>query len=181
MKKVIFALFTDIEVADKVINHLHNELHIPNDEISYVYKDKTGGKVSGDADEVTTQTTGEGAASGATTGGVIGAAIGLIGVAGLLGPLGPIVVAGPLATFLGITGAAGAVVGTGVAGAAIGGLVGALTHMGVSEPVARNFEERVDAGDVLVSIHTEADDVDKVSDILREFNAEDITMVEENM
>lgn len=181
MKKVIFALFTDIEVADKAINHLHNELDIPNDEISYVYKDKDGDKVSGEADDVTSSTAGEGAASGATTGGVIGAAIGLIGVAGLLGPLGPIVVAGPLATFLGITGATGAVVGTGVTGAAIGGLVGALINMGVSEPIARNFEERVDAGDVLVSIYTEADDVDKVSDILREFNAEEITMVEENM
>lgn len=178
MKKVIFALFTDIEVADHAINHLHNELRIPNDEISYVYKDKGGEKVSGDGDDVTSKTAAEGAASGATTGGIIGAAVGLVGVAGLLGPLGPIVVAGPLATFLGITGGAGAVVGTGVAGAAIGGLVGALMSMGVSEPQARNFENRVDAGDVLVSIHTE--DADAVTAVLREFNAEEITVVEEN-
>lgn len=178
MKKVIFAVFTDVEVADKAINHLHNELHISNEEISYVYKNKAGEEVSGEGDDVTEKTTVEGAVSGATTGGLIGAAVGLVGVAGLLGPLGPIVVAGPLATFLGITGGAGAVVGTGVAGAAIGGLVGALTSMGVSEPQARNYEERVDAGDVLISVH--AEDADAVTNTLRDFNAEDITVVEGN-
>lgn len=179
MKKIIFSVFTDIEAADKAINHLHNELGIPNDEMSYVYKDKDGKKISGDADDVTSDTAGEGAVSGATTGGIIGAAIGLVGVAGLLGPLGPVVVAGPLATYLGITGAAGAVVGTGVAGAAIGGLVGALVNMGVSEPQARTFEERVDGGDVLLSVHT--DDSDAVSAALEEFDAEEITIVEENV
>lgn len=178
MKKIIFALFTDIEVADKAINHLHNEVNIPNEEISYVYKDKEGEKMSGDGDDVSSSGAVEGAATGATTGGIIGATIGLVGVAGLLGPLGPVVVAGPLATFLGITGGAGAVVGTGVAGAAVGGLVGALINIGVSEPQARNFEERVDAGDVLVSIHTT--DEDAVIAILREYNAEEITTVEEN-
>ncbi len=85
-------------------------------------------------------------------------------------------VAGPLATFLGIAGGAGAVVGTGVAGAVIGGLVGALISMGVSEPQARNFEERVDAGDVLVIIH--AEETEAVSAILREFKAEEITATE---
>lgn len=179
MKKNIFALFTDLDTADKAINHLHNELKISNEEISYVYKDKDGEKVSGQGDDASSKTAGEGAMAGATTGGLIGAAVGLVGVAGLLGPLGPIVVAGPMATFLGITGAAGAVVGTGVAGAAIGGLVGALVSMGVSEPQARNYEERVDAGDVLVNIQT--DDTDAVTKVLREFNAQEITMVEENM
>lgn len=179
MKKVIFALFTDVEVADRAINHIHNELHIPNDEISYMYQDQDGEEVSGEGDEVTYPTTAEGAVSGATTGGIIGTAIGLVGVAGLLGPLGPIVVAGPLATFLGITGGAGAVVGTGVAGAAIGGLVGALTSMGVSEPQARNFEKRVEAGDVLVSIHS--DNADAVTKALHEFNAEEIIVTEANL
>ena len=178
MKKVIFAVFTDIEVADHAINHMHKELSIPNDDISYVYKDKDGEKVSGEGDDVTSQGAAGGAASGAATGGIIGAAIGLVGVAGLLGPLGPVVVAGPLATFLGITGGAGAVVGTGVAGAAVGGLVGALMSMGVSEPQARSFEERVDAGDVLVSINT--DDAEEVTNILKEFNAEEVTVIEED-
>jgi len=179
MKKIIFALFTDIEVADRVINHIHNELDVANDEISYVYKNRKGDEISGDGEDVTSPSPTAGAVSGATTGGLIGAAVGLVGIAGLLGPLGPIVVAGPLATFLGITGGAGAIVGTGVAGAAIGGIVGALISMGVSEPEARNYEERVDAGDVLVSIHTEK--ADAVSEVLREFGAKKITVVEEQI
>lgn len=173
MKKTIFALFTNIDSANGAINKINSDLHISNTDISYVYKNKNGEKVSGDGDDTSTT---EGAVSGAATGGIIGAAIGLIAVAGLLGPLGPIVVAGPLATILGITGAAGAVVGTGIAGAAIGGLVGALMSMGVSEPQARNFETRVDAGDVLVSISTES--TDAVTTILREFDAKEITTVE---
>lgn len=179
MKKIIFALFADTNVADRAINHLHTELNIANTEISYVYKDTHGEKISGEGEDITGSTTTEGVVSGATTGGIIGAAIGLVGVAGLLGPLGPIVVAGPLATFLGITGSAGAVLGTGIAGAAIGGLVGALITMGVSEPQARTFEERVDAGDVLVSIHT--DNADAVTQALNQFNAKEITVVEENI
>jgi uncharacterized membrane protein len=179
MKKIIFALFSDVEVADRVINQLHNELHIANDEISYIYKNKKGNEVSGDGKDVASPNATEGAVSGATTGGLIGVAIGLVGVAGLLGPLGPIVVAGPLATFLGITGGAGAVIGSGVAGAAIGGLVGVLTSMGVSEPEARSYEERVEAGDVLVGIHTKK--VDEVTNILREFGAKKITVIEEKV
>lgn len=179
MKKVIFALFSDISVADQAISHLHNELHVANDDISYVYKNRDGEKVSVEGDDVVNESTVDGAVSGATTGGLIGAAVGLVGIAGLLGPLGPIVVAGPLATFLGITGGVGAVVGTGVAGAAIGGLVGALMSMGVSEPEAKNYEERVNAGDVLLSVRTE--DSSTIMNSLRELGAKKITMVDENL
>lgn len=179
MKKNIFALFQNIEEADKAINHLHNELKIPAGEISYLYKNKQGEKISGDGDDVAADGAGSGALTGATAGGAIGAVVGLIGVAGLLGPLGPVVVAGPLATALGITGTAGAVVGTGIAGATLGGLVGALTSMGVSEPKARDIEERVDSGAVLLSIQT--DDADTVVSALRQFNPSEIEMVEENL
>jgi hypothetical protein len=130
-------------------------------------------------DDIASDTPGEGALRGATAGGAIGALIGLVGVVGLLGPLGPVVVAGPLATALGITGTVGAVVGTGVTGAALGGIVGALTSMGVSEPKARDFEVRVDDGDVLVSIHT--DNADATVTALRQFNPLNIEIVEENL
>ncbi len=178
MKKTIFALFDNIDVANNAINKLHNQFNILSDDISYVYKNKDGQKVSGTNDDTEESTAAEGAVTGATTGGIIGATVGLIAVAGLLGPLGPIVVAGPLATFLGITGATGAVIGTGIAGATIGGLVGALMSMGVSEPQARNYETRVDGGDVLVSIT--AENTDDVTAILREFDAKEITVVEKN-
>jgi uncharacterized membrane protein len=179
MKKNVFALFSDADKADGAINYLHNELHVPTDEISFVYKDSSGDKVSGDGGDVASTSTAEGATAGAATGGVIGAVIGLVGVAGLLGPFGPIVVAGPLATVLGITGAVGTVVGTGVAGAAVGGIVGALTTMGVSESRARKFEERVAAGEILVDVHT--DDADAVVSALHKFHPTDIEVVEDNL
>lgn len=177
MQNNIFVLFKSRSHAESAINHLHHTLHIPADQISYIYKDHHGEKVTREGDGTDTNTTGEGALTGATTGGAIGAVIGLVGVAGLLGPLGPVVVAGPLATALGITGAIGAVVGTGLTGAALGGIVGALTAMGVSETVAREYEVRVDAGDVLVSIHT--DDTDTAVAALRQFNPSKIEVVED--
>jgi uncharacterized membrane protein len=154
MKKVIFAIFKDIESADQAINNLHAELGINKDEISYVYRNKAGEKINGDANDVADNSVGESAADGAMTGGLIGAALGLLAAVGLAGPLGAIVAAGPLATALGLTGAVGAAASVGVIGAAAGGLVGALTGLGVSEPQARTYEEKVQAGEVLVSIHT---------------------------
>lgn len=176
MKTQIFALFTDIDVADQVINQLHNEVKIPTEDISYVYRNKNGEQVSADGSDVVSKTPAEGASSGAVTGGVIGAVIGIAAVAGLAGPLGPVFAAGPIAAALGLGGAVGATATGAIGGAAIGGIVGALTHMGLGEPNARKFEERVEAGDVLVVLSTETpDDAIKV---LRENNATEIEMVE---
>ncbi len=53
-----------------------------------------------------------------------------------------LVIAGPLAAVLG---------GAGI-GAVTGGLAGALAGLGVSEDDARQYEERVEAGDILVVV-----------------------------
>jgi len=179
MKKQIFALFTDIDVADQVINDLHNKHNIPSEEISFIYRDKDGEKVSGDGAAVASETATEGAADGAKIGTIIGAGIGLAASIGLAGPLGPVVTAGPLAAALGIGGAIGAVATGGVTGAMAGGIVGALTNLGVDEPKARKFEERIEAGDVLISVHTDEDE--KTIELLREHNAEGIELIEVNM
>lgn len=173
MKKVIFAILKDIESADKAINKLHNEVGINKDEISYIYRNEDGEKISGD--DVAGNTVAESAADGAVAGGMVGAALGLAAAFGLAGPLGAIVAAGPIATALGLTGAVGAVATGGVLGAATGGLIGALTGLGVSEPQARTYEEKVKAGEVLVSIHT--DDEEKAVKVLTECNATDIEII----
>ena len=178
MKKNLFALFTDIEVADKAINELHQELGVEKEEISYVYRNKDGDKVSGTADDVASETVAEGAVDGAKVGGLIGAGIGLAAAVGLAGPLG-FVAAGPLATALGLTGAAGAVATGGVTGAAAGGLVGALVNLGLSDEKARAFEQRVESGDVLVSVHVA--DEEPVIKLFTEHNAEEIEIISENM
>jgi uncharacterized membrane protein len=175
MKKVIFAVLKDIESADNAINKLHRECGINNDEISYIYRNEDGEKISGDGADVSGNTVGESATGGAVTGGVVGAALGLVAAFGLAGPIGAIVAAGPIATALGLTGAVGAVATGGVLGAATGGLIGALTGLGVSEPQARTYEEKVKAGEVLVSIHT--DDEESAVNVLTECNATNIEII----
>jgi len=175
MKKVIFAILKDIEAADKAINKLHTECGINKDELSYIYRNEDGEKISGDGDDVAANTVAESASGGAVAGGMVGAALGLAAAFGLAGPLGAIVAAGPIATALGLTGAVGAVATGGMLGAATGGIIGALTGLGVSEPQARTYEDKIKAGEVLVSIHT--DDEESAVRVLTEYNATDIEII----
>ena len=109
MKKMIFAIFSTVEAADKAVNHLHNVVGIDKDEMSYLYKDQHGNPTEVAGGQVASNTAGEGAKDGAATGAGIGALIGILAVAGLAGPLGPIFAAGPIAAALGIGGAIGTV------------------------------------------------------------------------
>jgi len=179
MKKTIFALFSDIDVADQAINEMHQNIGVDKDEISYVYRNQDDDKVSGTADDVASETVAEGAADGAKVGGAIGAGIGLLAAVGVAGPLGAIFAAGPIATALGFTGALGAVAVGGVAGAATGGLVGVLMSLGLSDEKARDFEQRVQAGDVLVSVHTE--DEEPVLKLPTDHNAKEIQVISESV
>ncbi len=86
----------------------------------------------------------EGAGMGGVVGGALGAAAGAVAAIGsvvAIPPLG-IVVAGPLA--LGLAGAG--------AGGAAGTLVGALTGAGMDEYRAREFEDRLQDGEVIVTV-----------------------------
>lgn len=179
MKKIVFSLFPDVIRSDEAITELHNDCNVDKEEISFVYRDDEGEKVSGTGDDVSTSDVAEGAGEGAKIGAVIGAAVGLVATAGLAGPLGPVVAAGPIATALGLTGAIGATATTTVAGAATGGLVGAIVNLGGSHPVARAYEEAVKAGEVLVSVHT--DNVDEVVEVLKKYDATEIEVIEESL
>ena len=176
MKKQLFALFTDPEVADKAINELHNDLDIDKDEISYVYRDNDGDQHSGTADDIATDTPAEGAEKGAKTGAVIGTVIGLAALAGLAGPLGPVLATGPLATALGIGGAVGTVAGGAAIGAVAGGLTGALVNLGLGETKAKFYEDKVMGGAVLVTIHTS--EVADAVKVLENHGATDVEMIE---
>ncbi|HZR80817.1 MAG TPA: general stress protein [Candidatus Binatia bacterium] len=89
----------------------------------------------------------EGAVTGAVTGGLLGGIAGwLVGIGTLAIPgLGPLIAAGPLMAAL-----SGAAVG-----ATTGGIVGALVGLGIPEDEARRYEERVRAGDALISVEVE--------------------------
>ncbi len=110
------------------------------DEISIVAKDQDRAQ---DVAQDTGTDTAEGAGIGAATGGVLGALGGLIvGATALTIPGIGLVIAGPLAAVLG---------GAGI-GAITGGLAGALAGLGVSEDDAKQYEQRVEAGDILVVV-----------------------------
>ena len=113
---------------------------------------------------------GAGAATGAAAGGLVGL---LAGLSALIVPgIGPVIatgtIASTLATTLGMT-----AVGAGL-GAATGGLLGALIDLGFSKEDAEFYAEGVKRGGVLVSVETDPQDKDDISDILRGAGAVDI-------
>jgi len=104
----------------------------------------------------------EGAATGAVTGGVLGGLTGLlVGLGTLAIPgVGPILLAGEVATALATTAAGTAI------GAAAGGLLGALIGLGIPEERARVYDERVSQGDYLVIITSTEEEIRRAERIL---------------
>lgn len=105
-----------------------------------------------------------GAAKGATTGAALGGLLGLaVGAASLAVPgIGPILVAGPLAS---------ALAGAGV-GAVAGGGIGALVNAGVSEEAARSYVEGVRRGGTLITVAAADDErAARAAEILRQHGA----------
>jgi uncharacterized membrane protein len=61
------------------------------------------------------------------------------------------------------------------AGAAVGGLTGALVGMGIPEYEAKQYEGKVQGGNILISVHTdEADERDVAKEIFEKVDADDI-------
>jgi len=111
----------------------------------------------------------EGAASGALTGGTLGGITGLlVGVGALAIPgVGPVVLAGEVATALATT-----LAGTAI-GAAAGGLLGALIGLGIPEERAKVYSDRVSKGDYLVIIKGTDDDIARAEAILNSHSIQD--------
>lgn len=112
----------------------------------------------------------EGAGIGATTGTVLGGVTGfLIGVGVLAIPgVGPVLAAGAEIGALGST-----LAGAGI-GAATGGIVGALVGMGIPEERAKAYENRVKAGDYLLIITGNDNDLDWIQSTMRDRHAEEL-------
>jgi uncharacterized protein (TIGR02271 family) len=127
------------------------------DDISIIGRGREGGTGLHDDDHVS-------AGEGAATGGIAGL---LIGAAAMLIPgLGPIVAVGPLAA-----GLAGAVTG-GVTGVLVGGITGALVDAGVPEEEARYYNERMQAGGVLMTVRADDMEYAKARMILQRHGAD---------
>lgn len=177
MKNITIALFSNREDAEKTIQQLHKDAGIDPSEMSYMYKTAKGAEKEIDPEDVVKDTPGEGAGKGAMIGGSIGAIAGIATVAGLIPVVGPIFAAGPLVVALGLgAGAVGATAAGAITGAAAGGLIGALVAWGTPENVAKSYEERVSAGDILVSVHSERSE--EVRSIMQNNNASNVNQYE---
>ncbi len=102
------------------------------------------------------------ARSGAMRGGVVGGVVGA--AAALLIPgIGPAISGGILTTTLGAA----------AIGAAAGGLIGAFTHIGVSEEDAQYYEQEVQSGRTIVIVQADDDPIEafNIMERNRAFNA----------
>lgn len=130
------------------------------------------------ADQVRDETRGneasEGAGIGASTGTILGGVTGfLIGVGVLAIPgVGPILAAGAEIGALGST-----LAGAGI-GAATGGIVGALIGLGIPEERAKVYENRIKAGDYLMMVSGNDDEVRRVESLMRDRNVEEFEIFE---
>lgn len=175
MDKTVFGIFADREHAESAINELESKGFNTKD-ISIIMRDQneakeihhnTGANVAG------------GAASGATTGAVVGGIAGLlVGIGAITIPgIGGILIGGPIATALGLTGAAASTTTGALTGALAGGLLGALVSLGVPENEAREYETSVREGGILVAVAASGTMVQEASSILEQHNASQVRSI----
>jgi hypothetical protein len=178
MRKLTLGLFDRYEDAEKAIFELE-ESGFTNDGISVVMKDRKEAKNL--AKNTGVKTT-KGAASGAVTGGVIGGIAGLlVGIGAVAIPgIGGLMVAGPIASALGLTGAAGSTVTGAASGVLAGGLIGALTGLGASESEAKTYESGVKNGNILIGVSEDKQNQRLAEDVFRENFAHHIKTVDSN-
>lgn len=164
MSKTVICLANTEAQAETIVQRL-DAAGIPKTEVSALFPDKSGSRDF--AHEHNTKAP-EGTAIGASAGGVTGGVLGLLaGIGALAIPgVGPFIAAGPIMAAL-----SGAAVG-----AAIGGIAGALIGMGIPEFEAKQYEAKIKAGNILISVHaTDGDVVDRVKDIMKQAGAQDIS------
>lgn len=106
------------------------------------------------------------AAEGATTGGIVGGAIGAI-VAGLTatGSIAALAATGGAAAPLVAGPLAAALAGLG-AGAVGGGVIGGLVGLGIPEVQAKQIEQRLHDGGIVVAVNASDDDAESVQQVL---------------
>lgn len=170
--KTIIGVFNGRGDAENAITSLH-DLGISNDDISYLALDKEGEVVVDDNASAAGKAASS-AGAGAVTGGVIGAIAGLVVANGILPGLGTLFVAGPIATALGLTGAAATTAAGALTGAAAGGVIGALGSLGVNEDDARVYEERIKSGGVAVAATIDTVDESAAHDVFSNHGAEEV-------
>lgn len=150
MTQIALGVFSDRAEAESAIDELESNGMNPK-HMSIVVKDK---EIAEKMESNTGASVAEGAASGATTGGVLGGIAGfLIGIGALAIPgIGGLLIGGPLVSALGLSGTAATTASGAITGALAGGVVGALVGLGIPEEEAKEYEQDIEAGGVLLVV-----------------------------
>jgi len=169
---MVMGVFNAREHANEAITELESKGYNPKD-MSVMTKEVSE---SHDAVDSTGENVAEGAVSGATTGAVVGGIAGLlIGIGAIAIPgIGGLLIGGPLAAALGLTGAAATTVSGATTGAVAGGLVGALTGLGVSDDDAHMYEEEIKKGGTFIMVPTREGSADEATNILSQHGAQQV-------
>ncbi len=167
-KKAVIGIVATYEQAEATVAQLRSAGFTDND-ISVLFPDKKGTRDF--AHEHSTKAP-EGAIAGAGAGGAVGGTLGLLaGIGALAIPgLGPFIAAGPIMAAL-----AGM-----AAGATVGGITGALVGLGIPEVEAKQYENKVKDGNILMSVHVEdGDEKDRAKKIFAAAKATDVCVAGE--
>jgi len=119
---------------------------------------------------------GEGALKGGVTGGLIGLLVSAVPLA-IVG-LPSLIVIGPIAAALGLTGVAATTTTGATTGAVVGGLVGALDNLGIGEDSAKRYEETVKQGGVLLTVPIDDDNEGDVRNQLSTLGANNVEVIQ---
>jgi hypothetical protein len=161
--KAVIGLVKSQSQAESLVNELRRAGFSTND-VSVLFPDQAGTRDF--AHEKNTKAP-EGAVAGVGAGGVIGGTLGLLAGIGTLAipGLGPFIAAGPIMAAL--SGAA--------AGATVGGIAGALVGLGLPELEAKRYAGKVEAGNILLSVHVDnSDETSRAKKILETGGAVDV-------
>ena len=167
-KKAVIGIVATYEQAQKAVGELRTA-GFTDDDMSVLFPDKSGTRDF--AHEHGTKAP-EGAIAGVGAGGAVGGTLGLLAGIGLLAipGLGPFIAAGPILAAL--SGAA--------AGATVGGITGALVGLGIPEVEAKQYENKVKGGNILMSVHADSTErKDRAKAILAQNHATDICVAAE--
>lgn len=170
--QTVLGIFRDREDVTAAIDELR-ERGFDAKDISIVMRDKSQAK---EIHDDTGAGVAEGAVSGATTGAILGGLAGLLAATVIPG-LGAFFIGGPIAASLGLTGAAASTVSGAATGAVAGGLLGALMGLGLNREDAAYYEEKINAGAILVAVPTADEEVALVRNIFDDYAADDVRAI----
>ena len=147
MGKAVTAMFAENDAAENAARQIKDE-GLKTEDISVLAKED--GKIK------------DNISGGVITGGIAGSLAGLlIGAGTLMVPgFGIVAAAGPVAGFL--------------AGGATGGVVGGLADLGIPEKKGKDYEEEIKGGKILFAMEAEEENVDRISNILRQNGADKV-------